>query len=299
MKKETVVIYDAWQYDCCGTPFEVGDNISWSATPCGAKGYKYLLKEGDKDLKYDYTYEGCAGGFGTLTGKVKSIKALDEIFETVSEIRHVVLGYEIKDGYNSTNEISKTIGSSNMLVVLEDVEYEFDSPLKIARLHPTVLVHDVSKELGISIAKKFKNNNYNVILSSDNEKILNNTNEEISKYGKYTKTQLINDLYKNKHKYLYNFSELSHISVFIHIAINEKDNNDIKEFIELSRIEKNYQRFYIVRKRENDTLIEFNDILPCKESDVIIKDDYYLVNSLDNDIISKALIDFISGDYKF
>jgi len=66
------VVYDGWQYDCCGEPFKVGDNVTWISTAY-EDSFDYLRGKDNKNIQIDYYYEGCAGGYGILNGKVKKI----------------------------------------------------------------------------------------------------------------------------------------------------------------------------------------------------------------------------------
>ena len=68
---------DAWQMQCCGTPFEVGDSVSWSVIESDVDWLTAVLGS-DEALTIDHAEEhhseGADGG-PTVTGVVARIRA--------------------------------------------------------------------------------------------------------------------------------------------------------------------------------------------------------------------------------
>ncbi|NDV66677.1 DUF6578 domain-containing protein [Bacteroides sp. 224] len=72
MKKYTIII-EAWQMQCCGTPFQVGDAVEWTVIKWGNE--KLLVDVG----KIDFYYENHADidtQIFKLKGNVTSILAI-------------------------------------------------------------------------------------------------------------------------------------------------------------------------------------------------------------------------------
>lgn len=71
--EKSVVFYESWQMECCGTPFTIGDTIKWLA-------YEAECLNTPVDIgKIDYCYEAHSSEWNNLfviEGKVEEIKIL-------------------------------------------------------------------------------------------------------------------------------------------------------------------------------------------------------------------------------
>lgn len=83
MSENCKVFYEGWQMECCGSPFTIGDSISW-----------LVLKDPDLNApavdlgKIDYCYEAHSSAWEelfVLTGKVELIDILYQNYERSKE----------------------------------------------------------------------------------------------------------------------------------------------------------------------------------------------------------------------
>ncbi len=74
-----VVLYEDWQFECCGENFEVGNNIKWLVT--NVENINIPIKTD----KIDYYYEAHSSDYKkifVLEGTIKQIKVLYEKYKT-------------------------------------------------------------------------------------------------------------------------------------------------------------------------------------------------------------------------
>ena len=189
------VFCEAWQYDCCGQNFSVGDYVFWSATACENNDTRIL----NKKITIDYSYEGCAIGKGNLIGKVEKITLLKNIEKNLYE--------EIGD-YNSADELCENDkAENNMLIVLSETEYKvYSDNDKEPRVE--IMVAWEMKDKAIDILKQIKKMGYNINLIGKDENKLIKVHNELKKVKSFSNSDyLVDDLekYGSYDKIEYNF----------------------------------------------------------------------------------------------
>lgn len=97
---ETQIYYEAWQMDCCGTPFSVGDDVEWSCIK--------PMQDDSLIGQYEFIYEAHGDANYIVCGKVKHMDAIyyeyhneNNVFTPISYTRKPIEKCEefIADGY--------------------------------------------------------------------------------------------------------------------------------------------------------------------------------------------------------
>ncbi len=97
-----IVLYDDWQFECCGEDFEVGSNIKWLVL--NAESIDLPIKTD----KIDYFYEAHSSDYEklfVLEGKIKQIKALYEKYRTADDNPRLLVPVDgVLDNIHSSKE---------------------------------------------------------------------------------------------------------------------------------------------------------------------------------------------------
>ncbi|TAL43391.1 MAG: hypothetical protein EPN91_06545 [Salinibacterium sp.] len=81
----TRVFYEEWQMQCCGTPFSVGDSVSWTAIPAGSHFVEdFGSIEGADIAWYEEHHQEPGTQVERVGGMVVSIRAIRQEFGPLS-----------------------------------------------------------------------------------------------------------------------------------------------------------------------------------------------------------------------
>lgn len=83
-----IVLYEDWQFECCGEDFEVGSNIKWLVL--NVESIDFPIKTD----KIDYYYEAHSSDYEklfVLEETIKQIKALYEKYETADNNQRLLV----------------------------------------------------------------------------------------------------------------------------------------------------------------------------------------------------------------
>ncbi|MFF4544080.1 DUF6578 domain-containing protein [Streptomyces sp. NPDC001406] len=85
------VFYESWQMECCGTPFSVGEEVSWPLAPMDPEDIRAWSREGEHD-RYDGTvrFEGHGGRLPATRGRVLDIRLVRQEYAERSPGAHTL-----------------------------------------------------------------------------------------------------------------------------------------------------------------------------------------------------------------
>ena len=189
-KKETIILYQSLQYDCCGPYFCVGEYIWWMFS----KSSK-CIEVNNKQIEIDYVCENCWGGDRLLSGKIKKIQKIKN------------------NKLINCNESSRETGI-DFLVYLEEIEeylyseksddisftsnpyFHTEKYKKIDDVFKKVYLISDIENLSLNITKYFKINNFEIALSLKNEKMYNNIHKDLKNIKSYSQMNYCVDINK-------------------------------------------------------------------------------------------------------
>ena len=100
--KDLIVHYESWQYECCGTPFKVGDVVQWTAYKDGDE-YWY-----DAHANFKLQIEGkiveIVALYRTVIGDINSFRVLGERIESITDSESAFDLYETQTDLDSNTE---------------------------------------------------------------------------------------------------------------------------------------------------------------------------------------------------
>ncbi len=287
-KNICTIVCDAAQYNCCGQDFCIGDYICFSVTPFSKSGYRNFKLLSNK--KIDYSYEDCAGGIGSVAGKVVKITLLikneDGLYEEVKE-------------YSSGKTLSKDSKFECMLITLEDSSYKKYNNKTSIYNDKKIIITGTVNELGIDIAKEFKKIDFDIkVLDVDKENVLL-VDKELRKVKSFSKAECYSVNLEDKEQ-LESFTKYSEYEIWIIIS-NEKIYNNI-----IARYAEGYKDCDIYHISFDKHVIEqhkiiskwkyytFDELISMsteeKENLFEVKNSIFNIDGLANEDISKYLV---------
>lgn len=91
---DTVVYVEAWQLQCCGEPFKVGDTVEWNCSDSVDREFLAMIlgDAGADKVTHVEDHHDVAGPLSPLTGRVTGIASVSCSTEVQGDLRVPVVG---------------------------------------------------------------------------------------------------------------------------------------------------------------------------------------------------------------